>query len=260
MLAVEDQGGEDSDPHLPTPEPVAVVVAGDKSLPVIPFDAARNLPNYSKLYLYPPEANSDNIVCKLQSQFKGGVCLEVELPPNYLSWVNPKLESMYSEVAGRGMFCRETVEKDEKLILWTGRLVPLAEVIKLPEEIKAFSLQMDDEVFQIPVWPNFREPADYTNHSCDANAGFGGNPNVLVAMRRIEPGEEIVFDYALCESRTEYGNFRCLCDSKRCRGQFTGSDWRLPELQERYGNYFSPYLLKKIHALKSERKKLESGA
>jgi hypothetical protein len=28
----------------------------------------------------------------------------------------------------------------------------------------------------------------------------------------------------------------------------TGQDWQLPELQQRYGNYFSIYLRKKIDA------------
>jgi hypothetical protein len=31
----------------------------------------------------------------------------------------------------------------------------------------------------------------------------------------------------------------CHCGSARCRGKVSGEDWKLPELQQRYGNYFS---------------------
>ena len=100
----------------------------------------------------------------------------------------------------------------------------------------------------------YTEPADYTNHSCDPNAGFGGSPVTLVAMREIAVGEEITFDYAMCECiehLTGNCDWECKCGTPHCRGMFTGSDWRRPELWERYGNYFSPYLLKKINYLKS---------
>ena len=101
---------------------------------------------------------------------------------------------------------------------------------------------------------SYTEPADYTNHSCDPNAGFGGSPVTLVAMREIPVGEEITFDYAMCECiehLTGNCDWECQCGKPHCRGMFTGADWKRPELWERYGNYFSPYLLKKINYLRS---------
>ena len=38
----------------------------------------------------------------------------------------------------------------------------------------------------------------------------------------------------------------CRCGTRSCRGVIGGRDWQRPELQERYGNYFSWYLLNKI--------------
>lgn len=100
----------------------------------------------------------------------------------------------------------------------------------------------------------YTEPADYTNHSCDPNAGFGGSPVTLVAMKEIAVGVEITFDYAMCECiehLTGNCDWECKCGTATCRGMFTGADWRRPELWERYGNYFSPYLLRKINYLRT---------
>jgi hypothetical protein len=72
-------------------------------------------------------------------------------------------------------------------------------------------------------------------------------------MRDIAPGEEIRFDYSMSECIEDLpGNadWDCLCQSKNCRGMFRGSDWKLPQLWEKYGDYFSPYLRRKIAAIK----------
>lgn len=73
-------------------------------------------------------------------------------------------------------------------------------------------------------------------------------------MKDIEVGTEITFDYAMSECIEGLGgncDWDCLCGAKTCRGRFTGADWRIPELWERYGSYFSPYILKKINHLKA---------
>lgn len=73
-------------------------------------------------------------------------------------------------------------------------------------------------------------------------------------MKEIAVGSEITFDYAMCECiehLTGNCDWECKCGAATCRGMFTGADWRRTELWERYGNYFSPYLLRKINYLKS---------
>jgi hypothetical protein len=68
---------------------------------------------------------------------------------------------------------------------------------------------------------------------------------ILVAMRDIEIGDELAFDYAMCDD-TDYDEFQCECGSTLCRGTVTGLDWKLPELQAKYDGWFSAYLAKKI--------------
>jgi hypothetical protein len=70
----------------------------------------------------------------------------------------------------------------------------------------------------------------------------------LVAIRDIDVGEPICFDYAMTESEPDY-EFTCLCGTDRCRGRLTGNDWQLSELRERYGSHFSPYLLRRSQQL-----------
>ena len=47
------------------------------------------------------------------------------------------------------------------------------------------------------------------NHSCDPNCGIVGAV-LLVAMRDIEPGDEICFDYAMTDT-DDYDEFECTC-------------------------------------------------
>ena len=67
---------------------------------------------------------------------------------------------------------------------------------------------------------------------------------VLVAMRDVEPGEELTTDYALFDSSAD--EMECRCGAEQCRGVVKGQDWQLPELQDRYRGHFSTYLADRI--------------
>ena len=72
----------------------------------------------------------------------------------------------------------------------------------------------------------------------------------LVAMRDIEAGSELTFDYAMSDGGP-YDEFDCHCGNANCRGKMSGNDWKLPELWQKYDGYFSPYLAGRIKSLKS---------
>lgn len=123
------------------------------------------------------------------------------------------------------------------------------------EEIGDYGIQIDERYclntfsgddFQI-------EDADYLNHSCEPNAGIKGQI-FLMAMRDIEPDEEVTFDYAMCLHRVEglppY-RMECLCGKDNCRKIITDDDWKIPELQQKYDSYFSWYLQEKINRMKN---------
>ena len=69
-------------------------------------------------------------------------------------------------------------------------------------------------------------------------------------MRDIKAGEEVNFDYAMCDGSI-YDEFTCQCGSANCRGQVKGTDWTIPELWEKYDGYYMPYLARRIEKLKA---------
>lgn len=140
------------------------------------------------------------------------------------------------------MFAAGIIEKGELIVVWSGKLVDGATLDTLPSTVRRYSLQVEEDNFLVSLTDC--EPADYVNHSCDPNAGLSGQI-ALVAMRRIEPGEEVTYDYAMSDG-SSYDEFRCLCGVASCRGRVSGEDWRVPDLRVRYGGYFSPYLQRRI--------------
>jgi hypothetical protein len=65
-------------------------------------------------------------------------------------------------------------------------------------------------------------------------------------MQDIEIDEELTFDYAMTETDPRY-NIDLKCEKENCRKKFTGNDWKIPELQEKYNSYFSMYIQEKIN-------------
>src|SRR5262249_46311273 len=127
---------------------------------------------------------------------------------------------------------------------------PLEELSSLAEEAQDTAFQVSDDLIctyatveELCIWDGSLG-GDYFNHSCDPNAGFRGQIEI-VAMRNIAPGEQITFDYAMCLT-ARFGDMTCLCAAAACRGKITGDDWKAPELQRRYHGYFQPYIERKI--------------
>ncbi len=162
------------------------------------------------------------------------------------AYLNPKLHAApHPEKGGMGVFAREFVEKGERLMVWGGAIVNEAQLAALPPVLRQHSVQVEEGLYLASVIPD--DDADYINHSCDPNAGLNGQI-VVVALRDIEPGEEVCFDYAMSDS-SPYDEFECQCGAANCRGRVSGNDWMRPELQERYRGYFSPYLQRRIERL-----------
>lgn len=83
-------------------------------------------------------------------------------------------------------------------------------------------------------------PARFLNHSCDPNIGVdGGGVNGassydFVALRDIEAGEEVRFDYETTEY--EVGAFsECHCVATNCRGVIRGYKHSSDVIQSKYG-------------------------
>ena len=170
-------------------------------------------------------------------------------PSSYLS---SKLEGRpKADGSGNGIYALEPIKKDELVAVFGGVVYEWDAFIHLPDRERSLCLQVEDRHFLVP------RPigeGDYVNHSCNPNAGLSGQIG-LVALRDIKVGEEVRFDYAMCDTMP-YDEFNCGCGAYNCRGKVGGDDWQLPELQKKYAGYFSPHVQRRINAVRAEKRAL----
>jgi SET domain-containing protein len=161
------------------------------------------------------------------------------------SYITPKArKGMPSAVAGRGLVAVAPIAANEIVAIKGGHIVDTTSLHALPERLRNSEVQIADGFHLVALEEAEYEPVMlFLNHSCEPNVGFAGNI-VLVAMRDIGPGEELSTDYALFDDYD--GTMECQCGTPSCRGTIDGRDWQRPDLQRKYGAYFSWYLLRKL--------------
>lgn len=175
------------------------------------------------------------------------------------SYITPKArKGVASGIEGRGLAALAPVGAGEIVAIKGGHIVATAALRSLPERLQNSEIQIADGFHLVAL-----EEAEYElvmlfiNHSCEPNVGFAGNI-VLVAMRDISAGEELTTDYALFDDYD--GTMECRCGTPSCRGTVSGRDWQRPDLQRKYGSYFSSYLLRRLsHHLDHRRDVGESS-
>ncbi len=165
-------------------------------------------------------------------------------------YLSPKLQVRAEpEKGGFGVYARGSVAVGEVVAVWGGYIVDAEQLATLPHEIQQHTVQIEEGLYSATI--GGAETADFINHSCDPNLGLRGQIT-LVALRDIDVGEEVCFDYATTDC-TPYDEFECHCGTPICRGTVRGDDWKLPELWAKYAGYFSPYLQRRIDRLAQEQ-------
>jgi len=161
------------------------------------------------------------------------------------SYISPKaVKGESSRIQGRGLFATAPIAAGEIVAIKGGHIVDTTTLSTLPERLRNSEIQIADGFHLVATQESEYEPVMlFLNHSCEPNVGFRGNV-VLVALRDVVPGEELATDYALFDDCDE--QMTCQCGAESCRSVISGRDWRRPELQEKYGDYFSAYLLDRI--------------
>ena len=155
-------------------------------------------------------------------------------------WIDPRIEVRDSPLHGRGMFARESFGSGEIALIWGGTVFSEAEV--RAGKAQPGTLALVEEGIYLGDPAGTPEGADFPlNHACDANLWMR-DALTLVTRDVIEEDEELTVDYALWETDAAWSLDPCRCGSPRCRHRVTGSDWKLPELQARYGEHFSPVI------------------
>jgi uncharacterized protein len=168
-----------------------------------------------------------------------------------LSYRSPKTVVKESSIHGRGLFAATDIAQGEIVAVKGGRIINRAQLQKLQPRFGPAEVQIADDLFICPTTEAEREGSMiFSNHSCNPNIGVRGQI-VFVAMRDIRAGEELTHDWAMTDDDDD--STSCHCGAANCRGQITGKDWMRPELQGRYGEYFSSYILEKIRRLRQTR-------
>ncbi len=73
----------------------------------------------------------------------------------------------------------------------------------------------------------------YINHSCDPNVFFDTTHMQLLALKEIQPGDELMFFYPSSEWEMTQ-NFDCFCGTKQCLHKIQGAAYLSEEETQRY--------------------------
>jgi uncharacterized protein len=132
-----------------------------------------------------------------------------------------------SRVHGRGVFARRRIRKGTRVVEYLGERVSHREADRRYEDKErsdnhTFLFIVDRRtVIDAGVDGN---AARFINHSCDPNCEsvIERQRIFIEALRTIQPGEELCYDYRIGRDRTDPPDidriFACRCGSESCRG------------------------------------------
>lgn len=120
---------------------------------------------------------------------------------------------------GDGVFAQSVIAAGAHVLTMTGRVIDTALVT---ESMRA--MQVGPSSYLVQDYAPGHDGSEsiyldnYLNHSCIPNLGFIHGDLRLFALRQIEPGQELTWDYST--SMNEPGwSLPCLCGSEYCRGR-----------------------------------------
>lgn len=164
------------------------------------------------------------------------------------SVISRKIEVRGSSIDKKGMFAKELIRAGEIVYIKGGHILSRSELFS-SGVINSY-LPISDDYYLGAISAEEEDAIKlYNNHSCDPNCGMHGEIT-FVAIRDIQPGEELTVDYAFIDN--EDYSFECQCGSVKCRHTVTGFDWKIKRLQDEYYPYFAQYLKDKIDMVRAE--------
>jgi len=132
-----------------------------------------------------------------------------------------------SGVHGKGVFALRPIEAGDTIMEYTGPVISWKKAQKEPphdpsDPLHTFYFHLDGgKVIDGKYGTN---AAKWINHSCDPNCEAEEDDGrvFIKAVRDIEPGEELNYDYGLVlegrQTKKAKAEFACRCGSPKCRG------------------------------------------
>lgn len=161
-----------------------------------------------------------------------------------MTYFSPKTEKRTSGIHGRGLFVREPIARGELVVMKGGYVMTRAQRDEAERRLGPAEIQITEDLYIGVVRQEEVEGGMiHLNHSCEPNLGVKGQI-AFVALRDIDPGEELTCDYAMTDD--EPYEMECNCGAAVCRQVITGHDWMRKELQRKYNGYFSWYIQRRL--------------
>ena len=142
-----------------------------------------------------------------------------------------------SRVHGSGIFAREYIKKNTKIIEYIGKKVSKAEGDRRSEKRinKFLNSKVDGAVYIFELNKKYDidgyysyNKARFINHSCQPNCEVEiiKGQIWICSVKNIQKGEELNYDYGYEFDEEDYKDHRCKCGSKNCIGYIISSDDR----------------------------------
>ncbi len=141
-----------------------------------------------------------------------------------------------SKIEGKGVFAAEGIKKDSYILDIDDSNIVTDPNKLTKKEREHYCDYFDDKRVLWPV------PERHINHSCDPNVYTKTVDGIrkVFAMRDIDKGEELTFDYSI----NSYGDgvWECRCGSAKCRKKVNIDFLKLPiPLQKKYLPYLDDW-------------------
>lgn len=138
-----------------------------------------------------------------------------------------RIQVRRSGVHGKGVFAVQPIAEGERIVEYVGEVITWKEAQRRhphdPEDPNhTFYFHVDDK--HVIDAKHGGNASRWINHSCDPNCEADEDDGrvFIKALRNIEPGEELSYDYGLIidEPYTPRlkAEYPCWCGSKNCRG------------------------------------------
>jgi SET domain-containing protein len=121
-----------------------------------------------------------------------------------------------SRIAGKGVFAAQDIKKGRRILQYIGERISKEEAAKRLEQGNVYLFELDDR-YDIDG-KLIKNTARYINHSCDPNCEIKTTSRTIwiVALRDIQEGEELSYDYGY--DSKDYEHHPCTCEAKHCCG------------------------------------------
>jgi uncharacterized protein len=122
----------------------------------------------------------------------------------------PGLRLSTSGIDGLGVFTEVRIPAGAPVIECRGSLVSMSAVVE-----GTYWMQVGPDLCLVSD-PDCPTLDDYINHSCEPNVGFSAGDLTLYALRDIEAGSELLFDYSTSMNEPSW-TVPCSCGARNCR-------------------------------------------